>query len=195
MGRTLQRTAISTNIKERLDFSCAIFDEQGKLVANAPHVPVHLGAMSSAVRYQIEIQGDDLKEGDVFVSNHPAAGGSHLPDITVITPVWKYGKPIFYVASRGHHADIGGISPGSMPPFSRKLIEEGACIRSFRLVENGIFNEDGIRDPLWSRGLGDVYKRQALQSASHLFSNRHKQVAEDRKLNRIQFSFNFLFGC
>ena len=80
MGRTLQRTAISTNIKERLDFSCAIFDEQGKLVANAPHVPVHLGAMSSAVRYQIEIQGDDLKEGDVLVSNHPAAGGSHLPD-------------------------------------------------------------------------------------------------------------------
>ena len=152
MGRTLQRTAISTNIKERLDFSCAIFDEQGKLVANAPHVPVHLGAMSNAVRYQIEIQGDDLKEGDVFVSNHPAAGGSHLPDITVITPVWKDGKPIFYVASRGHHADIGGISPGSMPPFSRKLIEEGACIRSFRLVENGIFNEEGISELLLEPG-------------------------------------------
>ncbi len=152
MGRTLQRTAISTNIKERLDFSCAIFDEQGKLVANAPHVPVHLGAMSNAVRCQIEIQGDDLKEGDVFVSNHPTAGGSHLPDITVITPVWKDGKPIFYVASRGHHADIGGISPGSMPPFSRKLIEEGACIRSFRLVENGIFNEEGISELLLEPG-------------------------------------------
>ncbi|MEC7216097.1 MAG: hydantoinase B/oxoprolinase family protein, partial [SAR324 cluster bacterium] len=152
MGRTLQRTAISTNIKERLDFSCAIFDEQGKLVANAPHVPVHLGAMSNAVRCQIEIQGDGLKEGDVFVSNHPAAGGSHLPDITVITPVWKDGKPIFYVASRGHHADIGGISPGSMPPFSRKLIEEGACIRSFRLVENGIFNEEGISELLLEPG-------------------------------------------
>ncbi|MCH2295035.1 MAG: hydantoinase B/oxoprolinase family protein [SAR324 cluster bacterium] len=152
MGRTLQRTAISTNIKERLDFSCAIFDEQGKLVANAPHVPVHLGAMSNAVRCQIEIQGDDLKEGDVLVSNHPAAGGSHLPDITVITPVWKDGKPVFYVASRGHHADIGGISPGSMPPFSRKLIEEGACIRSFRLVENGIFNEEGISELLLEPG-------------------------------------------
>ena len=95
MGRTLQRTAISTNIKERLDFSCAIFDETGGLVANAPHQPVHLGAMSSAVRQQIILQGNALKEGDVLLSNHPIAGGSHLPDITVITPVWKNGKAIF----------------------------------------------------------------------------------------------------
>ena len=152
MGRTLQRTAISTNIKERLDFSCAIFDESGKLVANAPHVPVHLGAMSDAVRRQIDIQGKNLIEGDVLVSNHPVAGGSHLPDITVITPVWKYGKPIFYVASRGHHSDIGGISPGSMPPFSRKLLEEGACILSFKLVEKGVFNEEGISELLLEPG-------------------------------------------
>ncbi len=152
MGRTLQRTAISTNIKERLDFSCAIFDESGKLVANAPHVPVHLGAMSDAVRRQIDIQGKNLIEGDVLVSNHPVAGGSHLPDITVITPVWKSGKPIFYVASRGHHSDIGGISPGSMPPFSRKLLEEGACILSFKLVEKGVFNEEGISELLLEPG-------------------------------------------
>ena len=144
MGRTLQRTSISTNIKERLDFSCAIFDSTGGLVANAPHVPVHLGAMGEAVRQQVRIQGDNLRPGDVLVTNHPQAGGSHLPDITVITPCWKDEQPLFYVANRGHHADIGGITPGSMPPFSRKLAEEGACLKSFKLVENGIFNEVGI---------------------------------------------------
>lgn len=117
MGRALQRTAISTNIKERLDFSCALFSPDGGLVANAPHIPVHLGAMQEAVRYQIEIVGDDLENGDVLLSNHPAAGGSHLPDITVITPVFRDGhkKPLFWVASRGHHADIGGITPGKQP--------------------------------------------------------------------------------
>jgi len=152
MGRTLQRTAISTNIKERLDFSCAIFDETGGLVANAPHQPVHLGAMSEAVRQQVKLQGDNLKEGDVLLTNHPIAGGSHLPDITVISPVWQGEKPIFYIASRGHHADIGGISPGSMPPFSRELKEEGACIKTFKVVENGIFNEDGITELLQAPG-------------------------------------------
>ena len=106
MGRTLQRTAISTNIKERHDFSCAIFDETGGLVANAPHQPVHLGAMSEAVRQQVKLQGETLKVGDVLLTNHPIAGGSHLPDITVVTPVWQNGEAIFYIASRGHHADI-----------------------------------------------------------------------------------------
>ncbi|MGA1559634.1 MAG: hydantoinase B/oxoprolinase family protein, partial [bacterium] len=148
MGRPLQRTSISTNIKERLDFSCAIFDSTGGLVANAPHLPVHLGAMSEAVRQQVRIQGDNLRPGDVLVTNHPQAGGSHLPDITVITPCWQDGQPLFYVASRGHHADIGGITPGSMPPFSRTLAEEGACLKSFKLVENGIFNEAGITELL-----------------------------------------------
>lgn len=122
MGRTLARTAISVNIKERLDFSCALFTNDGGLVANAPHIPVHLGAMQSAVRFQVEYWNSEgregINEGDVFVSNHPQlAGGSHLPDITVITPVFHEGKILFFVASRGHHSDIGGISPGSVSQF------------------------------------------------------------------------------
>ncbi|KAL3690636.1 hypothetical protein R1sor_004287 [Riccia sorocarpa] len=145
MGRTLQRTSISTNIKERLDFSCALFGPGGGLVANAPHVPVHLGAMSSTVRWQLAHWGSNLKEGDVLVTNHPAAGGSHLPDITVITPVFREKELIFFVASRGHHAEIGGVTPGSMPPFSKAIWEEGAAIKAFKLVENGEFQEDGIR--------------------------------------------------
>nr|WP_320192350.1 hydantoinase B/oxoprolinase family protein [uncultured Desulfobacter sp.] len=152
MGRMLQKTAISTNIKERLDFSCALFGPNGELVANAPHLPVHLGSMSDAVKAQIRIQGNDLIPGDVLVSNHPVAGGSHLPDITVITPVFNNNRVIFWVAARGHHADIGGISPGSMPPNSRSLEEEGACITSFKLVENGIFQEDGISKLLLAPG-------------------------------------------
>jgi len=146
MGRTLQRTSISVNIKERLDFSCAIFDESGGLVANAPHLPVHLGAMQEAVRYQLKHWGAErLREGDVLVSNHPQlAGGSHLPDITVITPVFYEGRIVFFVASRGHHADVGGIAPGSMPPLSKRLDEEGAAIVAFKLVEGGVFQEAGI---------------------------------------------------
>ncbi|CAM8970857.1 unnamed protein product [Rhodiola kirilowii] len=144
MGRTLQRTSISTNIKERLDFSCALFGPDGGLVANAPHVPVHLGAMSSTVRWQLNYWGNNLNEGDVLVTNHPSAGGSHLPDITVITPVFDNGKLVFFVASRGHHAEIGGITPGSMPPFSKSIWEEGAAIKAFKLVEKGVFQENGI---------------------------------------------------
>ncbi|CAN6697646.1 unnamed protein product [Malus baccata var. baccata] len=135
MGRTLQRTSISTNIKERLD---------GGLVANAPHVPVHLGAMSSTVGWQINYWGDSLNEGDVLVTNHPCAGGSHLPDITVITPVFDNGRLVFFVASRGHHAEIGGITPGSMPPFSKSIWEEGDAIKAFKLVEKGNFREDEL---------------------------------------------------
>lgn len=144
MGRTLRRTSVSTNIKERLDFSCALFGPDGGLVANAPHIPVHLGSMQQAVKFQIKHLGSDIKEGDVIVSNHPMAGGSHLPDITVITPVFNDGKIVFFVASRGHHADIGGIAPGSMPPHSKELFEEGAKIKSFKLVKNGIFQEKEI---------------------------------------------------
>jgi 5-oxoprolinase (ATP-hydrolysing) len=152
MGRTLQRTAVSTNIKERLDFSCAIFDPDGGLVANAPHIPVHLGAMSAAVQEQVRLQKATLRDGDVLVTNDPHHGGSHLPDITVITPVMEGGKPLFFVANRGHHAEIGGLSPGSAPPFSRTLEEEGACITSFKLVENGRFQEEGITDLLLAPG-------------------------------------------
>lgn len=144
MGRTLQRTSISTNIKERLDFSCALFGPDGGLVANAPHVPVHLGAMSSTVCWQLKHWANELNEGDVLVTNHPCAGGSHLPDITVVTPVFDNGKLVFFVASRGHHAEIGGITPGSMPPFSKSIWEEGAAIKTFKLVEKGIFQEEGI---------------------------------------------------
>ncbi|KAI8911035.1 Hydantoinase B/oxoprolinase-domain-containing protein [Gorgonomyces haynaldii] len=143
MGRTLQKTSISTNIKERLDFSCALFGPDGGLVANAPHIPVHLGSMQEAVKWQMN-HCKSIKEGDVLLTNHPAAGGSHLPDITVITPVFDHGKIAFFVASRGHHADIGGMQPGSMPPNSRELYQEGAAIKSFKLVQNGAFDESGI---------------------------------------------------
>ncbi|KAJ5884648.1 hypothetical protein N7495_009158 [Penicillium taxi] len=144
MGRTLQKTSVSTNIKERLDFSCALFSPDGGLVANAPHVPVHLGSMQFAVRYQHEKWLGDLKDGDVLVANHPSCGGTHLPDITVITPV--FDRPggteiMFYVASRGHHADIGGILPGSMPPKSTELWQEGAAIEGDKIVSKGVLDE------------------------------------------------------
>ncbi|CAL8292881.1 unnamed protein product [Lota lota] len=150
MGRVLQRTAISTNIKERLDFSCALFGPDGGLVSNAPHIPVHLGAMQETVQYQIRSLGNSLKEGDVILSNHPCAGGSHLPDLTVITPVFRKGVsgPVFFVASRGHHADIGGITPGSMPPNSTSLQQEGAVFTSFKLVTGGVFQEEAVTEAL-----------------------------------------------
>ena len=144
MGRTLQKTSVSTNIKERLDFSCALFSNDGGLVANAPHVPVHLGSMQFAVKYQHNLWKGKLKDGDVLVSNHPSCGGTHLPDITVITPVFDGDDIAFYVASRGHHADIGGILPGSMPPTSTQLYMEGAAIESLKIVEEGRFNEKKI---------------------------------------------------
>ncbi|XP_022243322.1 5-oxoprolinase-like isoform X2 [Limulus polyphemus] len=150
MGRVLQRTSISTNIKERLDFSCALFGPDGGLVSNAPHIPVHLGAMQEAVQFQMRNLGDNIQPGDVLLSNHPCAGGSHLPDLTVITPVFYKGfeKPMFFVASRGHHADIGGVTPGSMPPHSKTLQEEGATFISFKLVKNGIFQEEDLIEQL-----------------------------------------------
>ncbi|KAI1336859.1 Hydantoinase B/oxoprolinase-domain-containing protein [Xylariaceae sp. FL0016] len=146
MGRTLQKTSISLDIKERLDFSCAIFSPDGELVANAPHVPVHLGSMSYAVKYQHNLHRGKLRPGDVLVSNHPESGGTHLPDITVITPVFDSdGKTIcFYTASRGHHLDIGGYRGNSMPPDSTELWQEGAAIKSFFLVRDGHFDEEGI---------------------------------------------------
>uniref|UniRef100_A0A3Q0QXW5 5-oxoprolinase, ATP-hydrolysing n=1 Tax=Amphilophus citrinellus TaxID=61819 RepID=A0A3Q0QXW5_AMPCI len=150
MGRVLQRTSISTNIKERLDFSCAVFGPDGGLVSNAPHIPVHLGAMQETVQYQLRSLGNKLKEGDVILSNHPCAGGSHLPDLTVITPVFRKGVnvPVFFVASRGHHADIGGITPGSMPPYSTSLQQEGAVFTSFKLVTGGVFQEEAVTEAL-----------------------------------------------
>ena len=185
MGRTLQKTSISTNIKERLDFSCALFGPGGELVANAPHLPVHLGAMSEAVKAQISFYGGVFHEGDVLVSNHPAAGGSHLPDITVITPVLKDGKAIFFVASRGHHADIGGISPGSMPPFSCSLLEEGAAIESFKLVAGGVFQEEGICALLKAPGAlvraPEEKKISGTRTLADNLSDLKAQVAANRK--------------
>ncbi|KYG47441.1 hypothetical protein M433DRAFT_2849 [Acidomyces richmondensis BFW] len=148
MGRALQKTSVSTNVKERLDYSCALFDSEGGLVANAPHLPVHLGSMSTCVKKQAEIWNGKLKKGDVLVSNHPMFGGTHLPDITVITPAFSGDKIVFYVASRAHHADIGGILPGSMPPHSRELFQEGARIKSEKLVSQGQFNEKRITELL-----------------------------------------------
>jgi 5-oxoprolinase (ATP-hydrolysing) len=146
MGRSLQQTSISTNIKERLDFSCALFAPDGDLVANAPFIPIHLGSMSFAVKYQMNLYGESLKEGDVLMTNSPHAGGSHLPDITIITPVFdsKTKEIIFFTASRGHHADIGGILPGSMPPTSVNIFEEGAEIVSFKIVNGGVFDSEGL---------------------------------------------------
>jgi 5-oxoprolinase (ATP-hydrolysing) len=152
MGITLQNTAASVNIKERLDFSCAIFDRLGNLVANAPHIPVHLGSMSESVRSLIVDRGNNFAPGDAYISNNPYNGGTHLPDVTVITPVFerngradRASTPIFYVASRGHQADIGGITPGSMPPQSTTIEEEGISIDNFQLVDRGHFRETEIR--------------------------------------------------
>jgi len=148
MGVVLQRTAMSTNIRDRLDFSCAVFDAGGGLVANAPHIPVHLGAMGESVRAVLAAH-PRTAPGQVFVTNDPAAGGSHLPDITVVTPVHdSNGALRFVVASRGHHADVGGLTPGSMPPFSSTLEEEGVVLRSLEIVGDGAFREARLRDVL-----------------------------------------------
>ncbi len=158
MGITLQNTASSVNIKERLDFSCAIFDQNGQLVANAPHIPVHLGSMSESVKALIKDKNNTLQPGDVYISNNPYNGGTHLPDITVITPVFltelsqtsaaPSGAPIFYLASRGHHADIGGITPGSMPPHSISVEQEGILFDNFQLVSGGKFQETELLEKL-----------------------------------------------
>ena len=143
MGLQLQNTAYSVNIKERLDFSCALFDGEGNLIANAPHMPVHLGSMSESIRTVID-GNPDMKPGDVFALNDPYHGGTHLPDVTVVTPVYLHGAdkpPTFYVGSRGHQADIGGSTPGSMPPFSTRIEEEGVSIDNFKLVDGGRLRE------------------------------------------------------
>jgi 5-oxoprolinase (ATP-hydrolysing) len=152
MGATLANTAYSVNIKERYDFSCAIFDKNGDLVANAPHVPVHLGSMSESVRVILRQNKDHIKPGDVFMMNNPFNGGTHLPDVTVITPVFdKEGTRILYtVASRGHHADIGGKTPGSAPPDSRTIDEEGVLIDNFLLVKEGQLRSVQTRELLAS---------------------------------------------
>jgi 5-oxoprolinase (ATP-hydrolysing) len=150
MGFALERTASSVNIKERLDFSCAVFDPRGNLVANAPHMPVHLGSMGTSVQTIIRLNDAAMRPGDVYVLNAPYNGGTHLPDITVVAPVYDRDnkRRLFYVAARGHHADIGGITPGSMPAHSRHVDEEGVLIDNFQLVAGGKFREESLRDLL-----------------------------------------------
>jgi len=167
MGVTLANTATSVNIKERLDFSCALFDAQGSLIANAPHMPVHLGSMGESVRTVIDRRTGTMKPGDVFVLNAPYNGGTHLPDVTVIAPVFLASEatPEFYVASRGHHADIGGITPGSMPPDSSHVDEEGVLLDNVQLVAEGRFLEDEMRAILKS---GRYPARNADQNLADL---------------------------
>ncbi|MBX2856690.1 MAG: hydantoinase B/oxoprolinase family protein [Rhodobacteraceae bacterium] len=146
MGAVLENTASSVTIKERLDFSCAVFNAAGDLIANAPHMPVHLGSMNASVKTVIA-QNPEIKPGDAFALNAPYNGGTHLPDITVVAPVWDADKTkiLFFTASRGHHTDIGGLTPGSMPPDSRSIHDEGVYIDNFKLVDQGKFDEDGLR--------------------------------------------------
>ncbi|WP_437227694.1 hydantoinase B/oxoprolinase family protein [Planctomicrobium sp. SH661] len=151
MGVTLRKTSISTNVKERLDYSCALFDASGGLVVNAPHIPVHLGAMGETIRCLLR-DNPVIHPGDVFLTNDPYAGGSHLPDLTVVTPVHDSvsGELLFLTASRAHHAEIGGITPGSMPPFSRLLGEEGVLITNFKLLDRGVSRSDELLQRLTS---------------------------------------------
>ena len=176
MGLSLANTAYSVNIKERLDFSCALFDAEGNLIANAPHMPVHLGSMGESVKTVIRRNAGSIESGDVYVLNDPYNGGTHLPDVTVITPVFDdRGKEIlFYVGSRGHHADIGGVTPGSMPPFSRTVEDEGALIDNVKLVEAGRLMEDRMR-----RILAEA--RRPARNISQNLADLRAQVAANEK--------------
>ena len=184
MGLQLQNTAYSVNIKERLDFSCALFDAEGNLIANAPHMPVHLGSMGESIKTVIRENAGQMHPGDVFVLNDPYHGGTHLPDVTVITPVYLDDgeQPIFYVGSRGHHADIGGISPGSMPPFSTRIEEEGVQIDNVKLVDRGHLREKKMLELLAS---GEYPSRNPQQNMADLkaqIAANEKGVQELRKM-------------
>ena len=176
MGVTLQNTAYSVNIKERLDFSCAIFDPDGMLVANAPHIPIHLGSMGESIRTVLHENRGAMAPGDVYVVNAPYNGGTHLPDITVITPVFdKSGEEIlFFAASRGHHADVGGRTPGSTPPDSRSVEEEGVLFDNFKMVDAGVFLEEELRAHLAS----GIYP---ARQPDHNVADLKAQIAAGRK--------------
>ncbi|MFP5466272.1 MAG: hydantoinase B/oxoprolinase family protein [Gammaproteobacteria bacterium] len=185
MGLQLQNTAYSVNIKERLDFSCALFDAEGSLIANAPHMPVHLGSMGESIRTVISRNRDSMRHGDVYVLNDPYHGGTHLPDITVITPVYLLpsdASPAFYVGSRGHHADIGGTTPGSMPPFSTCIEEEGVQIDNVRLVDQGVLQEDAILTLLRSGRYPSRNPQQNLADLKAQIAANEKGVQELRRM-------------
>jgi 5-oxoprolinase (ATP-hydrolysing) len=182
MGLRLQNTAYSVNIKERLDFSCALFDAAGQLIANAPHMPVHLGSMSESIKTVIE-RNPAMQPGDVYVLNDPYHGGTHLPDVTVVTPVYLQTpdtKPSFYVASRGHHADIGGSTPGSMPPFSNTIDEEGVLFDNFLLVRDGRLREAELNAQL---GSGRWPARNPAQTIADL---RAQIAANEKGVQELQ---------
>lgn len=178
-GAVLQNTAQSVNIRERLDFSCAVFDAEGRLVANAPHVPVHLGSMSESVRHIIKTRGGTLRPGDVIALNNPSAGGTHLPDITVITPVFdpESTEIRFFTGARGHHADIGGITPGSTPPNATTLVEEGVLIDDFLLVDQGRFREVELRDLLLSARFPARNPEQNIADIKAQIASNHAAAA------------------
>ena len=185
MGLQLQNTAYSVNIKERLDFSCALFDAEGNLIANAPHMPVHLGSMGESIRTVIARNQGSMQPGDVYVLNDPYHGGTHLPDITVITPVYLSladTSPSFYVGSRGHHADIGGTTPGSMPPFSTRIEEEGVQIDNVKLVAQGVLQEDAILDLLRSGQYPSRNPQQNLADLKAQIAANEKGVQELRRM-------------
>ena len=184
MGVTLQNTASSVNIKERLDFSCAVFDAKGALVANAPHMPVHLGSMDRSVETIIALNEGKIRPGDVFALNAPYNGGTHLPDITVVTPVFSdSGKELlFYVASRGHHADVGGIAPGSMTPRATKVDEEGVLIDNLKLVDRGAFQEDALRKVLTDHPYPARNPEQNIADLKAQIAANEKGVAELRMM-------------
>ncbi len=184
MGLQLQNTAYSVNIKERLDFSCALFDAAGNLIANAPHMPVHLGSMGESIKTVIRENTGRMQPGDVYVLNDPYHGGTHLPDVTVITPVYlgEGGEPTFYVGSRGHHADIGGTTPGSMPPFSTRIGEEGVQINNVKLVERGVLREAEMLALLGSGAHPSRNPQQNMADLKAQIAANEKGVQELRKM-------------
>ncbi len=184
MGVTLQNTAYSVNIKERLDFSCAVFDRHGALVANAPHMPVHLGSMDRSVETIIRLNEGDIHPGDVFVLNAPYNGGTHLPDITVVTPVFDDAgdEVLFYTASRGHHADIGGTAPGSMTPLATSVDEEGVLIDNFRMISRGTFLEAELAKLLTCHPYPVRNLHQNIADLKAQVAANEKGVAELKKM-------------
>jgi 5-oxoprolinase (ATP-hydrolysing) len=182
MGLQLQNTAYSVNIKERLDFSCALFDAEGNLIANAPHMPVHLGSMGESIKTVIRENAGKMQPGDVYALNDPYHGGTHLPDVTVITPVYLSHQPTFYVGSRGHHADIGGTTPGSMPPFSTRIEEEGVQINNVKLVDRGVLREAEMVALLQSGEFPSRNPQQNMADLKAQIAANEKGVQELRKM-------------
>jgi len=189
MGAVLENVAHSVNMKERLDFSCALFDKEGNLVANAPHMPVHLGSMGKSIKTIISNRSSTIKKGDVYMLNDPYNGGTHLPDITVISPWFDDGntEPSYYVATRGHHADIGGITPGSMPPMSKNIHEEGILFDDFLLSEKGVFKESELKKALKSSEFPARNPEQNIADLKGQIAANEKGIKE---LSRITKHYN-----